>query len=95
MFLTLRLLGLRARRPGPFSGGYEPIEAGPETCAFVRGGDLVVIVATRNAPFEGTLTDLPGGRWRDVLRGEERSFDGREAVARLVGDHGVAVLERL
>jgi (1->4)-alpha-D-glucan 1-alpha-D-glucosylmutase len=95
LFVTLRLLGLRARRPAPFAAGYEPIEAGPEACAFVRGGELLVIVATRNAPFEGTLTDLPGGRWRDVLRGEEYSFDGREPVARLVGEQGSVVFERL
>ena len=95
LFVTLRLLGLRARRPEPFAGGYEPVEAGPGACAFVRGGELLVVVATRNVPFEGTLTELPGGSWRDVLRGEERSWDGRDEVARLVGEHGVGVFERL
>jgi (1->4)-alpha-D-glucan 1-alpha-D-glucosylmutase len=95
MFVILRLLGLRARRPAPFAGGYEPLDAGPGTCAFVRGGDLLVVVATRSPPFGDMLTDSPGGRWRDVLRGDERSFGSREEVARLVGDHGVAVFERL
>ena len=96
MFVTLRLLGLRGRRPAPFTGGYEPVEAGPSACAFVRGGDVLVVVSVRGTPnYEGTLTDLPGGRWRDVLRGEERSFDGRDAVGRLVGEHGVGVFERL
>jgi (1->4)-alpha-D-glucan 1-alpha-D-glucosylmutase len=95
LFVTLRLLGLRGRRPAPFTGDYEPVEAGPSACAFLRGGDVLVVVATRNPPFEGTLTELPGGRWRDVLRGEERSWDGREAVERLVGEHGVGVFERL
>jgi (1->4)-alpha-D-glucan 1-alpha-D-glucosylmutase len=95
LFVTLRLLGLRARRPAPFAGDYEPVEAGPGACAFVRGGDLLVVVATRNPPFEGTLTELPGGSWRDVLRGEERSWNGRDEVARLVGEHGVGVFERL
>jgi maltooligosyltrehalose synthase len=96
MFVTLRLLGLRARRPAPFAGGYEPVEAGLEACAFVRGGDVLVVVGLRGAPdYEGTLTGLPGGRWRDLLRGEERSWGGREAVARLVGEHGVGVFERL
>ena len=95
LFVTLRLLGLRGRRPEPFAGDYEPVEAGPAACAFLRGGNLLVVVATRNLPFEGTLTELPGGAWRDVLRGEERSWDGREAVARLVGEHGVGVFERL
>jgi (1->4)-alpha-D-glucan 1-alpha-D-glucosylmutase len=96
MFLTLRLLGLRARRPAPFAGAYEPVEAGPAACAFVRGGDVLVVVGVRGTPeYEGSLTDLPGGRWRDVLRGEERSWGGREAVAHLVGEHGVGVFERL
>ena len=35
------------------------------------------------------------GRWRDVLRGDERSFDPGESVARLVGESGLAVFERL
>ena len=95
MFAILRLLGLRARRPAPFAAGYEPLDAGDDTCAFLRGGEVVVVVALRRAPFEGTLTDLPGGHWRDVLRGDERSFSAREPVARLVGEHGVAVFERL
>jgi (1->4)-alpha-D-glucan 1-alpha-D-glucosylmutase len=96
LFVTLRLLGLRARRPAPFGGDYEPVEAGPDACAFVRGGDVLVVVGVRGGPnYEGTLTGLPGGRWRDVLRGEERSFDGGDAVERLVGEHGVGVFERL
>ncbi len=95
LFVTLRLLGLRGRRPAPFAGGYEPIDAGPGTCAFVRGGDVLVVVGLRGAPFEGTLSELPGGRWRDVLRGEERSFDTRQPVAGVVGEPGVAVFERL
>ncbi|MGB8877107.1 MAG: malto-oligosyltrehalose synthase [Solirubrobacteraceae bacterium] len=94
MFAILRLLGLRARRPAPFGAGYEPVDAGGDTCAFLRGGEILVLAALRNAPFEGTLTDLPGGQWRDVLRGDERSFNSRESVAGLVGEHGVAVLER-
>ena len=95
MFVILRLLGLRARRPAPFAGGYEPLDAGERACVFLRGGELMVAVALRDAPFEGTITDPPGGRWRDVLRGDERSFDSRQPVARLVGEHGIAVFERL
>jgi (1->4)-alpha-D-glucan 1-alpha-D-glucosylmutase len=95
MFAILRLLGLRARRPAPFAAGYEPVDAGGDTCAFLRGRDILVLAALRNAPFQGTLTGLPRGQWRDVLRGDERSFNSRESVAGLVGEHGVAVLERL
>jgi (1->4)-alpha-D-glucan 1-alpha-D-glucosylmutase len=97
LFLILRLLGLRARRPEPFGGAYEPLDAGPGGCAFVRGGDLTVIVAVRTggALGEGVLADPPGGRWRDVLSGEERSFDPGQPLARLVDGHGVGVFERL
>jgi hypothetical protein len=37
----------------------------------------------------------PEGRWRDVLRGEERSFNRRHALGDVLGDHGIAVFERL
>jgi (1->4)-alpha-D-glucan 1-alpha-D-glucosylmutase len=93
-FLILRLLGLRARRPEPFLGGsYEPLGAGPAACAFVRGGDVLVVVGVSPAP-EGELA-APGGRWRDVLRGEERSFAAREPLGRILGRRGFAVYERL
>jgi (1->4)-alpha-D-glucan 1-alpha-D-glucosylmutase len=95
LFVILRLLGLRARRPAPFAAGYEPVDAGDCACAFLRGEDMLVVVATRNAPFEGTLVNPPAGRWRDVLRGDECSFGSREPVARVVGEDGVAVFERL
>ena len=96
LFVTLRLLGLRARRPAPFAAGYEPVDAGDGACAFVRGGDVLVVVGVRGGPdFSGALVDPPGGRWRDVLRGEEHSFDPGVPVARVVGEHGVAVFERL
>jgi (1->4)-alpha-D-glucan 1-alpha-D-glucosylmutase len=97
LFLTLRLLGLRARRPAPFAGSYEALDAGAGACAFLRGGDLLVVVVVRGAPeFSGAaLADPPSGRWRDVLRGDERSVDPGTPVARLVGEHGVAVFERL
>ncbi len=93
LFVTMRLLGLRARRPEPFAGSYEPLDAGPSTCAFVRSGDLLVAVAVRSGPVEGTV-EVPRGQWRDVLRGEERSFGSRTPVQTIVGDLGIAVFER-
>jgi (1->4)-alpha-D-glucan 1-alpha-D-glucosylmutase len=97
LFVTLRLLGLRARRAGPFAGAYEPLDAGAGACAFLRGGDVLVVVGVRGAPdWSGAvLADPPGARWRDVLRGDERSFDPGTPVARVVGEQGVAVFERL
>jgi (1->4)-alpha-D-glucan 1-alpha-D-glucosylmutase len=95
LFLILRLLGLRARRPQTFlAGGYEPLEAGPDACAFLRADDVFVLVALRGAADSATVA-APGGRWRDVLRGEERSFGSAEPVPRLLGDRRVAVFERL
>jgi (1->4)-alpha-D-glucan 1-alpha-D-glucosylmutase len=95
LFLTLRLLGLRGRRPDVVIGGsYEPLDAGEDACAFVRGGELLVAVALRDAGLESTL-EAPRGRWRDVLRGEQRSFSGREPLARLVGERGFGVFERI
>jgi (1->4)-alpha-D-glucan 1-alpha-D-glucosylmutase len=94
LFLILRLLGLRARRPEPFQAGYEPLDAGPETCAFVRGGEVMTVVGVRSSSPEGALA-APQGRWRDVLRGEERSFNASEPLARVLGSSGFAVYERL
>jgi maltooligosyltrehalose synthase len=93
LFLIMRLLGLRARRPEPFRGAYEPLAAGAQGCAFVRGGDVLVAVAMGDARPEGVL-EAPRGRWRDVLRGEERSFNARIAIADVVDDLGVGVFER-
>jgi (1->4)-alpha-D-glucan 1-alpha-D-glucosylmutase len=96
LFLTLRLLGLRARRPETLIGAsYEPLDAGDNACAFVRRGEVLVAVALRERGLEATVSEVPGGRWRDVLRGEERSFSGRERVSGLVADHGIGVFERV
>ena len=94
LFVTLRLLGLRARRPEPFAGTYEPVDAGPSTCAFVRGGEVLVAVAVRSGPPEGTV-EVPRGEWRDVLRSEERTFGSRTRVRDIVSDLGIGVFERL
>ncbi|MGI9111614.1 MAG: alpha-amylase family glycosyl hydrolase [Gaiellaceae bacterium] len=62
--LIRRTLALRARRPAAFAGRYEPLEAGADTCAFLRGGEVLVAVALR-----GDLAPLEiAGDWRDVLR---------------------------
>jgi (1->4)-alpha-D-glucan 1-alpha-D-glucosylmutase len=95
LFLILRLLTLRARRPEPFStGAYEPLEAGEGTCAFARGGEVLVLVAVRDGAGEGVVA-APEGRWRDILRGDERSFNRRHSLDDLLGEFGVGVFERL
>jgi (1->4)-alpha-D-glucan 1-alpha-D-glucosylmutase len=95
LFIILRLLGLRGRRPDTFlRAGYEPLEAGERACAFLRGDDVLVAVGVREDAGGGSL-EAPGGRWRDVMRGDERSFGGRTPVADVLGEHGVAVFERV
>ncbi len=66
--VTARLLALRARRPEAFADGrYEPLEAGEGVCAFMRGDEIRVAVAVRDAVRESAL-DRAGGDWREVVR---------------------------
>jgi (1->4)-alpha-D-glucan 1-alpha-D-glucosylmutase len=95
MFLILRLLGMRARRPEVFAAGdYEPLAAGPRVCAFVRGGTVLVAVALPDQAPEDEIT-VPAGTWRDVLRGEERELKGTISAPALLDARGIAVLERV
>src|SRR5581483_7258655 len=66
LFLVRRALDLRARRPDVFaSGSYEPLDAGPDVCAFSRGGEVAAAVPLR----AGARFDPPEG-FRDVLGAE-------------------------
>jgi (1->4)-alpha-D-glucan 1-alpha-D-glucosylmutase len=57
-------LALRARWPDAFAGPYEPVDAGPDVCAFTRGGEVLVAVPLRpEARFE------PGPRWHALAPG--------------------------
>jgi (1->4)-alpha-D-glucan 1-alpha-D-glucosylmutase len=94
LWLTTRLLGLRIRRADAFAAGYEPLTAPDTTVAFVRGaGEVLVAVATRPGPPDGALEGA-SGRWRDVLYGDERELGASVALAELLDEYGVAVLER-
>jgi (1->4)-alpha-D-glucan 1-alpha-D-glucosylmutase len=95
LYVTAQLLELRTRRPGAFSGGsYDPVGAGAEACAFVRGGEVLVTVALRDR-WVGAELEAPAGRWRDVLGGEECSFARRVPLTTILSEHGVAVFERI
>jgi (1->4)-alpha-D-glucan 1-alpha-D-glucosylmutase len=94
LWLTARLLTLRIRRPEAFTGAYEPAPAGDRAVAFVRGGAVLVAVATRPGPPRDDLQG-PGGRWRDALRGGERSLPPRAPLADVLDEHGIAVFERV
>ena len=62
--LIRRTLALRERRPAAFASTYEPVEAGEDVCAFLRGGEVLVAVAVR-----GDLSAFqpPSGTWDDVV----------------------------
>ncbi len=62
LYVTWKALELRARRPNAFAGAYQPLDLGPDVCAFVRGGEVLVAVPLRDVP----LPD-PGPRWRERL----------------------------
>jgi (1->4)-alpha-D-glucan 1-alpha-D-glucosylmutase len=94
--LIVKLLRLRAQNPQAFAGGYEPLDAGPAGCAFIRGGQVMTIVELPRVGFQGAaaLRDAPGGRWRNVITGAERSFTAAEPLSGLVGDYGFAIYAR-
>jgi (1->4)-alpha-D-glucan 1-alpha-D-glucosylmutase len=95
LFMIMRLLGLRNRRPDAFqAAAYEPLEAGAEVCAFLRGSDVLVLVALRPELSDSTF-EAPGGSWRDVLRGEQRSFSAQARLGEVLGARGAAVFERV
>src|SRR3954454_22096903 len=57
--VTRRALALRARLPEAFPGAYEPVEAGPDTVAFMRGGQEIVAVRLRGSEAR----PRPHGDW--------------------------------
>jgi len=93
LFVIWRALALRARRPDAFAGSYEPVEAGPGVCAYVRGGEVLAVAPVRG--WERAMLRGPGGMWRDVLTGEQRPLEDDVAVADLVQPHGVGLHERV
>jgi (1->4)-alpha-D-glucan 1-alpha-D-glucosylmutase len=78
-WLIWKLLALRSRLPEAFSGGYEPVDAGPDTVSFVRGGVVLVAVRTRAG---GGPVDAPGTGWDEVVRDDEHGFAVFERAGR-------------
>jgi (1->4)-alpha-D-glucan 1-alpha-D-glucosylmutase len=67
LWVTSRLLALRRAHPEAFAGGYMPVAAAPDVCAFMRGPDVLVVVPLAlSAPPDVDVR----GDWHDVL--EER-----------------------
>ncbi len=104
MWLTRRLLALRTRRPEAFAGGYIRLSAGERCVAFRRGDAVLVAVALGPPAGTGTgggrdrdaedVLEGAAGEWQDVLSGELRSFGEQVSLADLLGEYGIAVLER-
>jgi (1->4)-alpha-D-glucan 1-alpha-D-glucosylmutase len=90
--LIRRALAVRARRAAAFAGTYEPVDAGPGVCAYLRGGEVLAVVPVRD--WQGARLTVPG-RWRSVLDDGE-GFDLSEGaeVEALTGAWPVALLER-
>ena len=99
LHLVHRALELRRRRPEAFAGDHEPVPAGDDVCAFLRGDDVLVAVAVRDAATGAGGWELPAraaGRWRDVLRpGEEIELPDGATLAGVLGPDGRALLERV
>ncbi|MGZ4258143.1 MAG: alpha-amylase family glycosyl hydrolase [Gaiellaceae bacterium] len=55
----LHVLGIRNGLPEAFAGSYEPVDAGPDTVSFVRGGRVRVTVPVRSGGGEPVLELLP------------------------------------
>jgi (1->4)-alpha-D-glucan 1-alpha-D-glucosylmutase len=91
MDLIRRALALRARRPDAFEDSYEPVDAGPGVCAYVRGGEVLAVVPVR--AHDTAAVSVPG-RWRSVLDAREHDLGAGTSVTELVGDRPVALLER-
>jgi (1->4)-alpha-D-glucan 1-alpha-D-glucosylmutase len=66
LYLIWKTLQLRAKHPDSFAGSYEPIESGPNICAFHRADDVLVAV-----PLDSSATFLPPQGYRDVLNAPE------------------------
>jgi (1->4)-alpha-D-glucan 1-alpha-D-glucosylmutase len=53
LFVTWKALELRAQRPDCFASElYEPLDAGPDVCAFARGDVVVAVPLRRGATFD-------------------------------------------
>jgi (1->4)-alpha-D-glucan 1-alpha-D-glucosylmutase len=104
LHLIRRALALRATRPAPFAGAYNPLPADDRLCAFTRGThEILAVVAVREdtAGATFTLPDETTGEWRNVLTGS--SLDASSAVTLgttvsfdgiRFGDWPIALLQR-
>ncbi len=74
--LILAALELRARKPEAFAGGYDALDAPAGTCAYVRGGEVLVVIPVA-ADAHGTVRapgfeEVPAARLGIYERGAAR-----------------------
>jgi (1->4)-alpha-D-glucan 1-alpha-D-glucosylmutase len=65
-----RALALRANRPAPFAGAYNPLPADDRLCAFTRGDHEILTVIALREDTAGSTFELPAdatGEWRNAL----------------------------
>lgn len=104
LWLVRQALHLRRRRPELYreGGDYLPVEAaGPRSdhvVAFLRGGAAMTLVPRLTVAvandWQGTTVELPAGRWRNLLTGDDPQ-GGEIPVAGLLRRFPVALLERV
>ena len=77
--LIVEALALRRERAGAFAGAYEPLDAGPDVCAFVRGGEVLAVAVLRDAGLDVEV-DVPWlgrRRVRDLTSGRSYGLHAR------------------
>src|SRR3954447_13091245 len=98
LHLIAAALDLRRRRPEAFAtSNYVPVPAGDDVVAFLRGADVLVAVAVRDAATGAAGWELPAAaarRGRDVLSGEEYELPDGATLGGVLGPDGRALLER-
>lgn len=102
LLVIQKSLDLRRRRPDLFGprAAYRPLYArGAEkdrVVAFLRGEGAATVaprLSARVGGWKDTLLELPGGRWTDLLTGEERG-GGSVSLSSLLNRFPVALLEK-
>jgi (1->4)-alpha-D-glucan 1-alpha-D-glucosylmutase len=77
--LIVEALALRKERADAFAGSYEPLDAGPDVCAFVREDEVLAVAVLRDAGLDAEV-DVP--------------WEGRRRVGDLTGGRSYALLAR-
>ena len=66
LHVTREALGLRARRPAPFSGDYAPLPAPGDVCPFTRADQVAVVVGLRRGSTVDAVAP-PGAGWQEIV----------------------------